>query len=168
VPHFDTKAATEEALAASGLPHTVVGPTYFYDNLLGDIDRLQHGRLELAIPLDAPLQQLSRRDLGRFVADIFTDPVRHNGLRIDIASDAPTPREMAEQLTRVMGHHVVAYTFDPSRITSPDMRAMFEFLTNIGYSVDIPALHQRYPAVQWQSFADWIAQALRRDGSLGA
>jgi len=54
VPHFETKATTEAALNVSGVPHTVIGPTYFYDNMLGDIDQLQRGRLELAIPLDTP------------------------------------------------------------------------------------------------------------------
>jgi uncharacterized protein YbjT (DUF2867 family) len=28
VPHFESKAAVERALAASGLPHAVVAPTY--------------------------------------------------------------------------------------------------------------------------------------------
>jgi uncharacterized protein YbjT (DUF2867 family) len=35
VPHFQSKAAAERALSASGLPHTVAAPTYFYDNALG-------------------------------------------------------------------------------------------------------------------------------------
>lgn len=35
IPHFETKAATERLLADSGVPYTIVGPTYFYDNLLG-------------------------------------------------------------------------------------------------------------------------------------
>ena len=35
IPHFESKATVERALAASGLPHTVVAPTYFYDNALG-------------------------------------------------------------------------------------------------------------------------------------
>jgi uncharacterized protein YbjT (DUF2867 family) len=144
----------------SGVPHTVIGPTYFYDNMLGDIDQLQRGRLELAIPLDTPLQQLSRRDLGRFVTEIFADPLKHRGCRIDIASDAPTPRQMAQQLTRTLGHPVRAYSLDPGRIASPDMRAMFEFLTTTGYSVDITSLHRRYPAVGWQTFTEWVTETL--------
>jgi uncharacterized protein YbjT (DUF2867 family) len=31
IPHFESKARVEQALAASGLAHTVVAPTYFYD-----------------------------------------------------------------------------------------------------------------------------------------
>src|SRR5262249_10248891 len=35
IPHFESKAQVEQALAVSGLAHTVVAPTYFYDNALG-------------------------------------------------------------------------------------------------------------------------------------
>lgn len=98
IPHFDRKAKIETALADSGVPHTIVGPTYFYDNLLGGIDELQSGRFSLPIPATTPLQQLSRRDLGRFVAIILHDPQRFTGLRIDVASDAPTPRQMTAAL----------------------------------------------------------------------
>ncbi|ACY19753.1 hypothetical protein Gbro_0419 [Gordonia bronchialis DSM 43247] len=46
---------------------------------------------------------------------------------------------------------MTAESFDPERISSPDMRAMFTFLSGDGYSVDIPALHERFPDVGWQS-----------------
>lgn len=41
------------------------------------------------------------------------------------------------------------------------MRAMFTFLSGDGYSVDIPALHERFPDVGWQSFAEWASATLR-------
>ena len=76
VPHFDTKAATESLLRDSSVSYTIVGPTYFYDNLLGGLDSIRRGRLDLPLPVDTPLQQLSRRDLGRFVALVFDDRPR--------------------------------------------------------------------------------------------
>jgi len=94
------------------------------------------------------------------VTEIFADPLKHRGRRIDIASDAPTPRQMAQQLTHTLGHPVRAYSLDPGRIASPDMRAMFEFLTTTGYSVDITSLHRRYPAVGWQTFTEWVTETL--------
>ncbi|WP_285030828.1 NmrA/HSCARG family protein [Mycolicibacterium sp. lyk4-40-TYG-92] len=160
IPHFDSKAEIEEALAASGVPHTIVGPTYFYDNMLGGIDDLQSGRFSLPLPQTTPLQQLSRRDLGRFVATILQEPQRFTGLRIDVASDAPTPRQMTAALEHALGYPIELITYDPSRIASADMRAMFSFLSGHGYSADIADLHRRYPEIGWQTFSDWVAEHL--------
>jgi uncharacterized protein YbjT (DUF2867 family) len=160
IPHFDSKARVERALADSGVPYTIVGPTYFYDNLLGGIDDVRAGRLELPIPPDVPLQQLSRRDLGRFVAAIFADPTKFSGMRFDIASDNPTPRQMASTLRDVLGVPVDVASSDPGEITSPDMRAMFEFLSGPGYSADISRLHQTFPDIGWQSFEQWAREVL--------
>ena len=160
IPHFESKAVVEAALMRSGVASTIVGPTYFYDNLLAGMDQVRGGVLELAIGEDTPLQQLSRRDLGEFVATVFEDPARHVGLRIDIASDAPTPAQMAEALGQRLGRTVRLRTVDASDIGSADMRAMFGYLTDTGYAADIPALHTAYPAVGWQSFTDWLDETL--------
>src|SRR5699024_172926 len=51
VPHFDSKAVVETELAASGLNHTILAPTYFFDNALGGASRLRNdGVLELPLP----------------------------------------------------------------------------------------------------------------------
>ncbi|MUL45248.1 NmrA/HSCARG family protein [Mycobacterium sp. CBMA293] len=165
IPHFESKARIEEALAASGVPHTIVGPTYFYDNLLGGIDELQSGRFALPLPATTPLQQLSRRDLGRFVATILLDPQRFTGLRIDVASDAPTPQQMTAALEHTLGYPIELITYDPSQIASADMRAMFSFLSVQGYSAHIADLHQRYPEIGWQTFGDWVDEHLVADRS---
>ena len=161
IPHFESKAAVEDSLAGSGLSHTIVGPSYFYDNMLGGLDDIRAGVLALPLPADVTLQQLSRRDLGRFVAAILADPDPVRGARIDIASDAPTPQEMAAALTDAAGRPVRLATSDPDDIGSEDMRAMFGFLARSGYTVDIPELHRRYPQIGWQSFTDWIDTDLR-------
>jgi uncharacterized protein YbjT (DUF2867 family) len=160
IPHFESKAAVEAALANSGVPYTIVGPTYFYDNLLGGLDELRMGKFALPIPATTSLQQLSRRDLGRFVATILHDPEKFAGSRIDVASDAPTPRQMTTALERALGRPIELITLDPTRIGSPDMRAMFTFLSEHGYSADIANLRQDYPEIGWQRFDDWLAETI--------
>ncbi|GAC47619.1 NmrA/HSCARG family protein [Gordonia aichiensis] len=160
VPHFDSKYEVEKKLAASSIPHTIVGPTYFYDNLLGGLDALKAGVIPMGMPAEKPLQQLSRRDLGRFVAMIFDAPADFAGRRIDLASDEITPDGMAEAVSAATGERVHAESFDPERISSPDMRAMFTFLATEGYSVDVAALHAAYPQIGWESFSDWAQHAL--------
>ncbi|GGF19603.1 NmrA/HSCARG family protein [Williamsia phyllosphaerae] len=157
VPHFDSKAVVESALRESGRPHTIIGPTYFYDNIVGSLDEIREtGLLELPIPTTTPLQQLSRRDLGRFAAAVLTDPSVFDGLRIDIASDNPTPDEMAATLGAVLDREVTAVATDPAELGSDDMRAMFTYLGGHGYSADINNLHATHPGIGWQTFGDWL------------
>ncbi|MEO9329090.1 NmrA/HSCARG family protein [Gordonia aurantiaca] len=162
VPHFDSKFEVEKLLAATDLRYTIVAPSYFYDNLLADSDALAAGVMPIAMPTDKPLQQLSRRDLGRFVAGLFAAPDAHVGERIEIASDQPTPAEMAQVIGEVLGTRVSAESYDPERIPDPGRSKMFTFLSARGNEIDIPALHARFPDVGWQSFAAWATRALPR------
>lgn len=157
--HFESKRRVEEQLIASGLAHTIVGPTYFFDNLLGG-DDLERGEIELAVRPERPLQQLARRDLGRFVAAVFADPARHTGLRIDVACDDPTPQEMATTVGGIVGRTVAARNYPVATIRAPDMRAKFGYLEQTGYHGDLEALRRDYPSVGWQSFDQWAKEAL--------
>ena len=155
VPHFDSKAVIEAELASTGLSYTITAPTYFFDNALGGADRIQAGILDLPLPPDRPLQQLARQDLGAFVAKVLRDPGPYVRQRIELASDAVTPAQMAEVLSAVLGRPVRHEETPLESINSPDMHAMWRFLNGPGYRVDIPALHSVNPDIAWTSFADW-------------
>ncbi|WP_430334118.1 NmrA/HSCARG family protein [Rhodococcus sp. ACT016] len=159
VPHFDSKAVIEAELAAGGLSHTILGPTYFFDNALGGADRIRtEGVLDLPLPPDHPLQQLDRRDLGAFAARVLLSPERYVGQRIELASDAPTPEAMAGILTRVIGSPVQHEQVLLDSIADPDMHAMWRFLNGPGYQVDLDHLHSAFPEVRWTSFEDWAGR----------
>jgi len=155
VPHFDSKAIIETELAASGVPYSITAPTYFFDNALGGVDRIDAGILDLPLPPDRPLQQLARPDLGAFVAKVLVDPTPYIGQRIELASDAPTPAQMAELLSATLGRPVRHEQTPLESIRNPDMHAMWTFLNGPGYRVDLDALHASNPDIVWQSFADW-------------
>ena len=160
VPHFESKAIIEAELTASGIPCTVVAPTYFYDNALGGIDRIYGGILDLPLPPDRPLQQLARHDLGAFVAKVLKDPQPYTGQRIELASDAVTPAQMAELLSAALGRPVRHEQTPLESIRNPDMHAMWRFLNGPGYQVDLEALQNANPDIGWQSFAAWAQHAL--------
>jgi uncharacterized protein YbjT (DUF2867 family) len=157
VPHFETKARTEELLADSGLPATVVAPTYFYDNALGALDEVAAGLLTMPLSGDTPLQQVARQDLGRVVAAVVADPDRWIGQRIEVAGDDPTPVRMAEAIGRAAGGTVVfrQTALEDLRTVNPDMFAMYSFLEGTGYQVDLEALRAQFPTVPWTSYAAW-------------
>jgi uncharacterized protein YbjT (DUF2867 family) len=158
VPHFDSKAIIETELAASGVPYTITAPTYFFDNALGGVDRIHAGILDLPLPPDRPLQQLARPDMGAFVAKVLVDPTPYIGQRIELASDAPTPAQMAEVLSAAFGRPVRHEQTPLESIRNPDMHAMWTFLNGPGYRVDLAALHAANPDIAWQSFAEWSRQ----------
>ncbi|MCA1004996.1 NmrA/HSCARG family protein [Rhodococcus hoagii] len=165
VPHFESKEVIEAELTSSGLAHTILGPTYFYDNALGGADRIRtDGVLDLPLPPDRPLQQLDRRDLGVFAAHVLLSPERFAGRRIELASDAPTPEAMAAALTQAVGSPVRFEQTPLGAIASPDMHAMWWFLNGPGYQVDLAGLHAEFPDVGWTSFADWAARAFAPAG----
>ncbi|OBH11449.1 NmrA/HSCARG family protein [Mycobacterium sp. E1747] len=155
VPHFESKAIIEAELTASGVPYTITAPTYFFDNALGGMDRINAGVLDLPLPPDRPLQQLARPDLGAFVAKVLANPEPYLGRRIELAGDAPTPAQMADALSAALGHTVRHEQTPLESIANPDMHAMWQFLNGPGYRVDIEALHTANPDIRWQSFADW-------------
>jgi uncharacterized protein YbjT (DUF2867 family) len=158
VPHFESKAIIENELVSTGLPYTIVGPTYFFDNALGGEKQIRAGILDLPLPPDRLLQQLARPDLGAFVAKVFDDPKAYVGHRIELASDAVTPRQMAALLGEVLGRSVRHDQTPLESIRNPDMLAMWQFLNGPGYRVDVEGLRDRYPDIAWTSFADWARQ----------
>ncbi|GAA4623772.1 NmrA/HSCARG family protein [Actinoallomurus vinaceus] len=155
VPHFESKARVEAELRAGEVPYTILGPTYFFDNALGGADRILSGVLDLPLPSDRPLQQLARPDLGAFAAQVLLDPAPYVGQRIELASDAPTPAQMAAALGSALGREVRYERVPLDAISNPDMHAMWAFLNGPGYRVDITTLHAAHPEIAWTSFAGW-------------
>jgi uncharacterized protein YbjT (DUF2867 family) len=155
VPHFQSKGLIEAELTAGEVPYTILGPTYFFDNALGGAQRIRDGVLDLPLPSDRPLQQLARPDLGAFAATVLLTPDGYLGQRIELASDAPTPAQMASALSDAVGRPVHHDQTPIDGIGNPDMQAMWRFLNGPGYQVDIPALHAAHRELSWTSFAAW-------------
>ncbi|WP_328305811.1 NmrA family NAD(P)-binding protein [Actinomycetospora sp. NBC_00405] len=116
--------------------------------------------LRLPIASGHPLQQLDRADLAAIAAIGLTDPARLAGRRIEVAGDAPTPTQMAEAFTRVLGQEVRHVRDDLAMIRNPDMHAMWTFLARDGYQADLVALRAEFPEIAWTRFADWVGRTL--------
>ena len=161
IPHFDSKAAIERTLAASDVPHTVVAPTYFYDNALGGYRDLLDGVLELPLPAGHPLQQLDRPDLGAFVELVLRDPQAYAGRRIELASDAPTPAQMSARWRM----RWAAMSATPRCPCLPCAAAARTWLPcGNSCAARLPGRYRgappHYPTVGWTSFATWADRVL--------
>jgi uncharacterized protein YbjT (DUF2867 family) len=161
IPHFESKWQIEQQLRGSRVPHTVLAPTYFYENL-GDPEEFIRGH-ELALPLSPtrPLQQVALQDLGAVVLAVMDRRQEFLGARLEIAGDDPTPQQMADALSAA-GQEPVAYRqigLEEVAARSPDLAAMYGFLERTGYQVDVGGLRDQFPEVAWTSFAAWADSA---------
>ena len=90
IPHFESKYKVEQHIKNSGIPYTIIGPTFFMDNLLGTPRRITTGSTGITfISLSYPATERLEN-----IAEFFTLVLeRRNsflGKRIDIASDELT------------------------------------------------------------------------------
>lgn len=159
IPHFDSKVPIERAVAASGLPYTIVAPVFFMDNLRSPwwLPGLQQGAWTLAMPRGRKLQQVPVADLGRFGAHVIENHAQFQGQRIDIASDELSGEEVVAILSKVSGRTITyqEIPLDAVRASNEDFARMLEWFDKVGYSADIAGLRQRYPEVGWHTFEQW-------------
>ena len=159
IPHFDSKYAVEEAIAASGVPYTIIAPVFFMDNLLQPW-MTQPGKVAMAMPATVLLQQIAVADIGAFAAAIIEQREAVFGQRFDIAGDELTGDETAAVLSNATGQAFRYEGFPPEylRAQSEDMALMFEWFISTGYSADVAGLRRDFPEVAWHDLAGW-AQA---------
>ncbi|MBZ4420487.1 NmrA/HSCARG family protein [Myxococcus sp. RHSTA-1-4] len=159
IPHFDSKHRVELHVRRSGLPFTILGPTFFMENLTSSMFEkgLKAGVLAMGLPPTRGLQMVALDDLAAFAMRVLEEPDRFLGQRIDVASDEVTGQQAAGLLSMVSGHriHYEQLPLDFLRERSEDMAAMFEWLDRVGYHADILTLRHRYPEVRWHTFEDW-------------
>ncbi|MEU6281033.1 NmrA/HSCARG family protein [Streptomyces sp. NPDC047028] len=161
IPHYDSKFAIERHLRASGVPWTVIAPAAFMDNWSSHwtLEGLREDVFGWPMPPGTPLALIPAEDIGAFAALALTRPGEFTGRRIDIASDALTPEQIAQILARATGRSVThrRTPLAAVRAHSSDLAAMFAYFTSPGLDVDTAALRRAHPEVGWHSFADWAA-----------
>ncbi|MCK5248458.1 MAG: NmrA/HSCARG family protein [Spirochaetaceae bacterium] len=167
VPHFVSKYLVEKRIVELGIPHTIIAPVYFHDNMLSPfvLPGLQTGVFAAAISPETRLQGVSVRNIGEFGALVFTRREAFLGKRINIAGDSLTGLEHAEAVAGASGREIGFFQvpIDEVRGMSEDMALMYEWFDGVGYSVDIEALRRDYPEVKWERFSQW---ASRQDWSV--
>lgn len=159
IPHFDSKYEVEKQLASLGVPHSIVAPVYFMDNLLEqwNVPALREGKLTMAMPAERRLQQVAVSDIGAFAAALVERREAVFGKRYDIAGDELTGTDAASVVSRATGRDIRFEGFPPDQLRrdSEDMALMFEWFDGVGFSADIEALRREFPDVPWLSFEDW-------------
>jgi uncharacterized protein YbjT (DUF2867 family) len=161
IPHFESKYKIEQHIKNLGLPHTIIGPTFFMENLLGP--GLEQGQLTLPLSPLTTLQQSALENIAEFSALVLERRKPFLGERIDIASDEVTGEQATNILSNVLGYKIryVPVPLEQVYQGNEDMARMYEWYEKVGTGIDISALHQEYPEVNWLTFRDWAKLRLK-------
>jgi uncharacterized protein YbjT (DUF2867 family) len=162
IPHFESKYKIELHIKNLGIPFTIIGPTFFMENLLGL--GLQQGQLALPLSPSSILQQSALENIAEFSALVLEHRKPFLGKRIDIASDEVTGERATKILSNELGYRIkyVQIPLEQVRKANEDMARMYEWYERVGTGINISSLHQEYPEVNWHTFEDW-AKSQNRD-----
>lgn len=106
VPHFVSKAAIETAIAASGIPYTILRPNNFYQNDVRFLEAItKHGVYPAPIG-SIGLSRVDVRDVGLAALNAFTQP-GHENRTYTLAGPEPITGESSAALwTKALGREV--------------------------------------------------------------
>lgn len=152
VPIIDSKHEVEGYLRSVGVPHTIVAPAYFMDNVWNpwNTAALAAGMLPTPVSRGRPLQQIPIGDVLEFTAHVLETDHGGRAERIEIASDELSAVQAADTVSRLAGR--------PVGVADPASgQPLFAWLERVGTQVDIAALRRRFPGIGWHTFADWAA-----------
>ena len=160
IPHFESKYKVEQHIKNLGIPHTIIGPTFFMENLLGP--GLEQGQLALPLSPSTILQQSALENIAEFTALVLERRKPFLGKRIDIASDEVTGEQAAKILSNELGQRIryVPVPLEQVYQANEDMARMYDWYEKAGTGIDIASLHREYPEVNWLSFKDWARSKL--------
>jgi uncharacterized protein YbjT (DUF2867 family) len=161
VPHFDSKYEVEQYLRGRDVPHTVIAPVFFMENLFlpDTLGGIREGVYASPLKPDTKLQQISLADIGSFAAWVFTHRSDFLGQRVELAAGALSGNHVATALGVVAGRPIEyrQMPMEQIRSFSEDLALMYEYFERVGYQVDIGELRSRYPDVGWHGYADFLA-----------
>jgi uncharacterized protein YbjT (DUF2867 family) len=158
IPHFESKRRVEERLAEIAVRATFLRPTFFMENLTGQLTPGPDGKVVVRLPMpgDVPLQMVAVRDIGAAAARLVVDPGAVDGDAIEIAGDELTPAQVAERVGRALGRRTRFEEVPLDVLGDEDLKAMFRWFSRVpAYEADLAATRRLVPDVS--DLAAWLA-----------
>jgi uncharacterized protein YbjT (DUF2867 family) len=120
VPHFDSKAESDQFFRDAGVPTTFLSTTYYFDSFAEFFRpaRGQDGKLAFYMPMgDKKLPGIASEDIGRTAYGILRRGTELVGQTISISGENLTGDEYAAKFTEELGEEVVyvAISYDDVR-----------------------------------------------------
>jgi uncharacterized protein YbjT (DUF2867 family) len=167
LPLFRAKQQVEENIRSLGIPHVILAPVYFMENLFNpwNLPALRAGTLPSPMPVGTTLQQVALADLASFAALTIERPEEFSGRRVPLASDELSGEQSAAAIERVTGRPRRAEPLAPDGLP-PGLQALFAWLQTAGHHVDIASLRTLYPEVGWRRYDEWVRSQRQRFAEL--
>ena len=149
--HFESKWIVERYLKELGLPHTIVRPVAFMDNIEWARAGISNGKFQSwGVRPDKRTQLIAVDDIGAIVAVVFSNRPEYLGQTLEIAGDELTEPEQAETLTNVVGRRVELVPLQMAEGDTQDEEqiAALRFFDGKGYAADIAAVRKIHPGLQ--------------------
>lgn len=157
IPHFESKFEIEERIRALGVPHTILRPVFFMENL--GTPRLARtiflGMLYAAMGPKKTLQLIAVEDIGEIAAIAFAEPAKYLGRAIEIAGDELALPQIQDAFRAKTGkkERALPYPAFMLGVLPFDLRTMIKWFGSSGYAADLPAVRAISPGVlalpQW-------------------
>lgn len=145
----ESKWEIEQYLRASGLPATILRPTFFMEIFSNPFFRqmILGGTWTFALRPETKVQMIATDDIGALVALALEHPHDFVGKALEIAGDELTMPQTVEVFSRVIGRPVrfIEQPIEQVRSFDPNLAKLAEWLNDEGFRADIPALRAIYP-----------------------
>lgn len=157
------KQRIEQAIAASGLTHTLLRPVRFMENYLlreAPVDGIHHGIHRHLFPADQPMKMIALADIADIAALAFADPERFHARVLPLAGDAIPPTEAAAAISRAIGHHVEYQEIggDEAAAFGPMLSDTWQRIREYGgWVAEVEETRAVHPGLR--SFDTWLAEA---------
>lgn len=158
VPHFETKWQVEQYIRKLGLPHTILRPVAFMENL-EMTPPFMFMTLMRSVLKDKPLQLIAVDDIGEWAALAFSHPKDFIGAAVEIAGDELTYQQMQQAYKNVYGKPQASMRVAGWLLGYGGK--MFKWFRDAGYRADITSCRHAVPDMM--TFEAWLRQ---RKGTL--
>ena len=154
IPHFESKRRIEEHIEAIKIPHTILRPVYFMENLYWKKQDILNGRFtSIGLDKNKPLQMIAVDNIGAFARLAFENPTKFLGQAIEIAGDELTEFEIAEEIGQAL-HHSIEVVPANGPPPSTDIALMNAWFNEQGYEANIDQLRVILPELT--NFKTWL------------
>ncbi|HYV45218.1 MAG TPA: NmrA/HSCARG family protein [Myxococcaceae bacterium] len=160
IPHFESKFEIEEHIRKLGIPHTILRPVFFMENLA--TPRMARtiflGMLYAAMGEKKTLQLIAVDDIGEIGAIAFAEREKYLGKAIEIAGDELVLSQIQAAYRAKTGkkERALPYPAFMLGVLPFDLRTMIKWFGSSGYAADLPAVRAIHPGVM--TLPQWLAK----------
>jgi uncharacterized protein YbjT (DUF2867 family) len=162
IPHIEQKYKVEQILKQAGLPTTMLRACLFMEEFWKKYTRpsILKGVFPFSIQPDKPLHLITTKDMGRVAAYVIKHPSAYIGQEIELAGDVLTPKQLAEEFSKVQAM-TVTHKETPAWIFlllfQTELYALIQWYRTKGYKADVNHLREEFPGLL-TTFSEFLTE----------